>query len=266
MKMMRTENCVANIDVVQNEQGVVTAQYTRGRDLKFSVKVCVKPKEDGLAHYISEKCEIEFQDRHSVVPILACLEQLAHRMSLIKNTEVPKGLVDFALNALRSRKPKDYINGQVPRRLVNGRIYEALKPMLRPFENNPRFRRKYTNPAYQIFRSEIIDLEGQGEPDNEQIALLFVKTPQGFNIALDYRFMKPIGKGVDTGRVLLSKQQPETIPALYGLVVKGLKELVKTNRISEGTMEVLSIDTEQMFIKDERDIAEVLYRLHTFNI
>lgn len=266
MKMMRTENCVANIDVVQNEQGVVTAQYTRGRDLKFSVKVCVKPKEDGLAHYISEKCEIEFQDRHSVVPILACLEQLAHRMSLIKNAEVPKGLVDFALNALRSRKPKDYINGQVPRRLVNGRIYEALKPMLRPFENNPRFRRKYTNPAYQIFRSEVIDLEGQGEPDNEQIALLFVKTPQGFNIALDYRFMKPVGKGVDTGRVLLSKQQPETIPALYGLVVKGLKELVKTNRISEGTMEVLSIDTEQMFIKDERDIAEVLYRLHTFNI
>ena len=266
MKMMRTENCVASIEVVENAQGVVTAQYSRGRDLKFSVKVCVKPKEDGMTHYISEKYEMEFQDRHSVVPILACLEQLAHRISSFNEAEVPKALAEYALNALRSRKHKDYINGQVPRRLVNGRIYEALKPMLRPFETNPRFRRKYANPTYQIFRSEIVDLEGQGDPDNEQIALLFVKTPQGFNVALDYRFMKSTGTGVDTGRVLLSKQQPETIVGLYGLVIKGLKELVKTNRISEGTMEVLSIDIEEMFIKDERDITEVLYRLHTFNI
>lgn len=266
MKMMNTETCIETIEVVSNSIGKVEATYVRSRDLKFTVRVCIKPWAEEQRHFISDNQPIEFADRHSVVPIVQCLDMLKNRLQDIAGSEVQSELIDYAMNALHSRKAKDYIEGQIPRRVVNARIHHALKGMYRPFENNKNFRRKYANLTYRISRTEVIDLMDEGKSDYEQIALMFIKTPTGFNIALDYRFLRPEGKGVDNGRVLLSKHQPETPAALYGLTVKGLKELEKQLRIKEGTMEILAINAERQFADDERDLSEVLYRHHTFNI
>lgn len=266
MKMMKLETTSRTIEVINNVHGSVEAVYSRSRDLTFSVRVIIRPALTSLKQFASDKETVVFAERHSVLPIITCLNKLTDFLFNLGGHDTQLELVGIALNALRSRKAKDYINGQIPRRIVNARVAEACNAQLRPFEQNENFRWRYANLIYRIWHAEVVDLEGRGKPDFEQIALVFVKTSLGFNLGLDYRFTKADHNTMEVGRILLSKHQPETVSGLYALVVKGLNELVVQDRISEEHAEILIIRAETMFIDDENDIEEILYRHHTLNI